>query len=620
MHRLLTLLFVLNIIQLTGQECVVKKNMKPEKDFQSITQFANMDIKWYDEWLEHTGGKKILPEPLKPQEKWDHPYMKSGYTAAMHEGPRSSDVSNRPGPTLKNIKTQYFHVLQKGGDFSGMCPTFAFINDSTMATLSFGRATTTLLLLDVKDTISVLDQVRVPGRGSSAFELAGKKGRGKIFTNTAGGAYSYISGKDRVYIPGANNNILRVTIKDRMFEDEVESIDIGNQVEAGNLIDPDLSVKDQLNQLTALLPDVEGNLWFTSRQGVIGVIERDEELPKGCPKIYYTFIGYFGLKEKLQKYYPHALEHMDTFENFQELDSVSPEVRKFARETLKNDDNAKEEIQNSFSVGKDGVYIVSNYALYKLRFNKETKKIEMDPEWKKNFQKGDLVYANNREIKPGHLNAGSGTTPTLMDDRFVAICDNDEDRINLCIFRQDNGELVSKLPLFGDEGSAVENSAVAYEDTFIVANTYGFTDPFNINPTPGGIMKFEYNKTSDTFEPVEGWPKSGVYDCKTATPKLSTRTGMLYVYNRDEEGEHGHQDWQITGIDYRTGLRVISTKLYFNKGDFKDNINFFMRAGSLGNKNYDRKVFNNIWGTFTFGPNNSFYIGTYRGFVKVSSD
>ena len=244
----------------------------------------------------------------------------------------------------------------------------------------------------------------------------------------------------------------------------------------------------------------------------------------------------------------------------------------------------------------------------------------MDPQWEEAFKKGELIYANDRTIKPGHLNAGSGTTPTLMDDRFVAIADNDKDRVNLCIFNQDTGELVSKLPLFDANGSAVENSAVAYEDTFVVANTYGFTDPFNINPTPGGIMKFKYNDNSETFEPLEGWPASGLYDCKTATPKLSTRTGMLYVYNRAEENEKGHQDWQITGIDFRTGLRVISTNLYFNKGEFKDNINIFMRAASLGNKNYDRKVFNNIWGTFTFGPNNSFYIGTYRGFVKVSSD
>jgi len=30
-------------------------------------------------------------------------------------------------------------------------------------------------------------------------------------------------------------------------------------------------------------------------------------------------------------------------------------------------------------------------------------------------------------------------------------------------------------------------------------------------------------------------------------------------------------------------------------------------------------VFNNIWGTFSFGPRNSVFIGTYRGYVRFSS-
>jgi hypothetical protein len=133
-------------------------------------------------------------------------------------------------------------------------------------------------------------------------------------------------------------------------------------------------------------------------------------------------------------------------------------------------------------------------------------------------------------------------------------------------------------------------------------------------------MKFDYDEKSGSFKEVKGWPASGLYDCKTATPKLSTKSGMLYVYNRSDEETNGHKDWQITGIDFRTGLRVIYAKLFFDKGEFKDNIGEVMKMGSLGTKNYDRKVFNNIWGTFTFGPDNSFYIGAYRGFIKVSSD
>jgi hypothetical protein len=56
---------------------------------------------------------------------------------------------------------------------------------------------------------------------------------------------------------------------------------------------------------------------------------------------------------------------------------------------------------------------VTNYALYKLRFNEEKKMIELDPKWVKNFTEGGgLIYNNDHKVKPGQLNAGSGTTPT----------------------------------------------------------------------------------------------------------------------------------------------------------------------------------------------------------------
>jgi hypothetical protein len=166
----------------------------------------------------------------------------------------------------------------------------------------------------------------------------------------------------------------------------------------------------------------------------------------------------------------------------------------------------------------------------------------------------------------------------------------------------------------------VENSVVAYYNSLIVGNTAGYMDPFKQNLTPGGIMRFDFNEEKRTYERVENWPAAGMYDCKSATPKLSTPTGLIYVYNRSDVPFNGHYDWQVTGIDFRTGLRVFYLKPYFNKGEFDDNISFLLKAGSLGMKNYDRKVMNNIWGTFTFGPGNSFYIGTYRGFLKVSSD
>lgn len=613
-------LFIVNIsIASNGQHC--HNDVMDPADFKFVTQSAQVETGWYQEWIDHTGGKKTLPEPLPAQDKWNHPYMKFGFPSAMHEDSHSSDVTNLPGPLPENVKVQYFHVLQKKGGFSGMCPAFDFVDDSTMVTLSFGRKNTTLLLLHITDTIIVLDQIEVPGRGTKMMELIGKKGREKIFHNTAGGAYSYLSDKDHYYIPGANNNILRIKIQDRKFEDEIiESMNIKEQVDAGDLVDEHLTEKDKMNLLTALMPDIHGNIWFTSRHGIVGLIHRDDLTDEGCMRVYASYIGFFGTIDKINKHFDSHFTSFEDIELYREIEKYTPEFKNKFREMFMTTEDTREEIQNSFSIGKDGVYIVSNYALYKLHFNEEKKRIELDPKWVEAYKEGDLVYTNDKQVKPGQLNAGSGTTPTLMDDRFVAICDNDSLQVNLCIYSQETGKLVSKHKLFTENGGAVENSVVAYGSSYIVGNTYGYEDPFKDNITPGGIMRFDYHEEKRIFEPVSNWPASGVYDCKTATPKLSTPVGMMYVYNRSDKDHDGHNDWQITGIDYRTGLRVFYIKPYFDKGDFGDNISFLLKWGSLGSKQYDRKVFNNIWGTFTFGPNNSFYIGAYRGFIRASSN
>ena len=253
------LLLLLIPVYAISQNCATIE--APKAEFEYKTQFAHFEKGWYDEWLQYSEGQKIYPAGLPKLKKWDHPFMKYGYTAAMHEDSYSSDVSNLPGPYLENIEVQYFHVLLKGGYFSGMCPAYAFIDDSTMITLAFGRANTILLLLDISDTIHVLDHMPVPGRGNSALQLAGKKGRSKIFSNTAGGAYFYLSGKDRIYIPGANSNILRVDIVDRKLnKKEVKTINIKSQIEAGNLVDKSLHDGEKLNLMTALMPDAQGYL------------------------------------------------------------------------------------------------------------------------------------------------------------------------------------------------------------------------------------------------------------------------------------------------------------------------------------------------------------------------
>src|SRR5210317_326543 len=155
MKKIVFILFVINSLATYSQHCHIE--VKSQTEFDYVTQFSQFETGWYEEWLQE--NDKVLPSPLPAQEKWNHPYMKFGYTSAMHEDSHSTDVSNLSGPTPENVSVQYFHVLQKSKSFSGMCPAFDFVNDSTLVTLSFGRENTTLLLLDAGDTLHVLDKM-----------------------------------------------------------------------------------------------------------------------------------------------------------------------------------------------------------------------------------------------------------------------------------------------------------------------------------------------------------------------------------------------------------------------------------------------------------------------------
>lgn len=591
-----------------------------DEDFEYVSQQATVETKWHDDWTSRYG--KTLPNPLTEPEVWEHPKLSERYASTMHENSSATDVSVEPGPIPANPRVEYFHVLEKGTRLSGMSPFYTFLDEQTIVTISFGRDAATLLIVDIAGEARVLDHVAIPGRGSSAIELISKRARLEIFRDTSGGAYSYLDSRGNVYVPGADNTLIGIPIRNRRIErDRMILIDLGKEVAQGSWVSEAMGRGD--NVLTALMPDANGRVWFTSKYGVIGVIDVDGS--GRCPRIYTTAVAYFALRQKLEKHLggvPKGVEDiLQRVEDAKETGDAEDlaALRAEGRRRVKLDGHSFEQIQNSFSVGPDGVYIVSSLALYKFRFNEGEKRIELDPSWEQTYKERDLVYENDRKVKPGHLNDGSGTTPTLIGDDFVAIVDNAPDQVNLLVFRQDNGKLVSRLPLFEAGASAVENSVVSYGKHLIVGNTYGYTDPFAENPTAGGIMRFDFDDVTGEFVHVKDWPAAGDFDGKTATPKLSTANGLLYVYHRDQTAED-HSDWQLTAVDFRSGWPVFSIKGYFADRAFDDNTLRIVRRMTLGKGHYGRKVFNNIWGTFSFGPENSIFIGTFRGYVRFSSD
>ncbi len=245
-----------------------------------------------------------------------------------------------------------------------------------------------------------------------------------------------------------------------------------------------------------------------------------------------------------------------------------------------------EEIENSFAVGEDGVYIVSDKRMYRFKANSSGVPRVI---WKKG-------YPNSGIVKPSQVNAGSGTTPTIMDNDLVSITDN-ADPMNVVVYRRgknlDKGEkrVVCKEPIFSKGASATENSIITAGRSLIVENNYGYQDPFGPNSgavTEPGFVRVDVNKKLTDCKTV--WTNTEVR-APTVVPKLSTKNGLIYAYARPEDPAAEAYYW--TAIKWSNGKTAWS-----------------QYAGS-------GLAFNNNYAGLALGPDGTAYLGVTGGIVAL---
>ena len=245
-----------------------------------------------------------------------------------------------------------------------------------------------------------------------------------------------------------------------------------------------------------------------------------------------------------------------------------------------------EEIENSFAVGEDGVYIVSDKRMY--RFKAGKKRIPRVI-WKKR-------YRNSGIVKPSQVNAGSGTTPTIMDNGLVAITDN-ADPMNVVVYRNARklakGEkrVVCEQPIFEPGASATENSIITAGRSLVVENNYGYQDPFGPNAgmvTEPGFVRVDVKKNLSGCKLK--WTNAEVR-APTVVPKLSTKTGLIYAYTRPPDP--AAQGYYWTAIDWHTGETAWSR---------------YSGSGLL---------FNNNYAGIALGPDGTAYLGVIGGIIAL---
>lgn len=279
-------------------------------------------------------------------------------------------------------------------------------------------------------------------------------------------------------------------------------------------------VVDPTDQIISALPDYEGRIWFASKNGVMGVAD------PATGAVHAKALG--------------------------------------------------EAIGNSFAAGDDGVYVVTDGAMYKLAVGHDGAPAVV---WRSG-------YDNDGTKKSGQTEKGSGTTPTLTTSGYVAIADN-ADPIKVVVYRRSDGSRVCSEPVFDKGASSTDQSLVATDSAIFAENNFGYS---NISATENG------KTTKPGIQRVDvaggqcrtAWRSDEI--APSAVPKLSLANGLLYTQTKPARDD-GKDPWYLTAIDARTGATVFKA----------------LAGEGLG--------FNNNYAPITLGADGTAYIGTLGGIV-----
>ncbi len=470
-----------------------------------------------------------LPFDMPP-----HPFMASQGVNGMHGDSYSSDVHPGSGPLGNSPQMTTRDGSLKPG---GQCATITFDSKGRLVALCTGLTGFNLHLLAPR-TLELLAQFPLPIRPST-FASIKYRDKSHIMDDSSG-AYFYLDNQDRVVFADSEQKIRRIGHRQNAegqweFYD-VDSWDLSSVVPHDCITPLNWSPEGECDPITAVMPDHHGAIWFVTRRGRYGVLDVTKNDPSQAIK-------------------------MAQFEN--------------------------EEIQNGFSVARDGVYIVSDHALYRMATNAQG---EPSIIWKESYDRGTTR-------KVGSINQGSGSTPTLLGERYVTITDNADGRINLLVYLRDKdvgkhqSRLICKLPLFNRGSSATDNSMIGFNRSIIVENNAGYTHAMgqtDWGAVAGGITRVDIREDETGCDVV--WQSNEKIPSVVA--KLSAQTGLAYYYGFEPRAD-GENEWLIKAIDFRSGKTQ-----------------FTMSLGST-------QSFDNNWSPITIAPDGTIYVGVLKGLVAI---
>lgn len=300
-----------------------------------------------------------------------------------------------------------------------------------------------------------------------------------------------------------------------------------DSIPIGDILD---EARREDHKVIDVMPDWQGNYWFITRAGLVGTVNADGTGGKVIP-----------------------LQTAD----------------------------ATEGIDNALAVGKNGIFIVSSHAMYSF---KRSAQGGIELQWREAYDRGSGP-------KEGTMGFGSGTTPTLVGNDYVAITDNADGQIHVNVYAQQKmaGEqLVCSQGVFPPDRGTSENSLAVVGKSLIVENNFGYSGPKNVPQSEPGIARVDILAQGCRL----AWENLAIAS-PSAVPKVSLANGLIYLYTRDEANPDDLHAWYFTAISAETGELV------------------YKQLTGVG------WLFNNHYGSISISPEGAAYVGMMGGLVRI---
>lgn len=468
--------------------------------------------------------ERAVPAAIPTPPIFQNPFMAPNNFSEIHLNSQQTDTGSISGPGSSSSQS-----VQQG--LIGPIPfaisgTAAFNSRGQLLTISVGAEPQGNQIVRGSQTLLLIDPTSLQVIASADLPPRPVSSGSVSF---AGGGYFYVDNQDRVVCVTANQQIRIYAVQNNSFV-QAQGYDL-----SGTLA----TTTNSSDILNSVLPDSFGNLWFITKLGAVGYVN--------------PTTGAISIT---------------TFQSVPGSDPNETNTKSFA------------------SDGDGGVYVVSDFALYRFLAGPGG---TVANSWRSAYDRGTRV-------KPGQNQQGCGTTPTCFDDasgnQFITIADNADPFMHINVYDRKTGALVAQQAVFSNFPfvNSCENSLVAVNHTVFIENNYGNV---NIDSTAGsattvpGVDRVDFNPLTHTSTVV--WENTQVA-IPSVVSQLSTGDGLFYTYAKDAQG------WYWATLDGNTGNVTAATRVpWSNVGD-----------GRLAN---------NFYSGLTVGPDGSAYVGTFGGFV-----